>query len=507
MTAAGKITASRVQTGDRVLVKVYDRSNEADHATLDFRGKDRALGIAWTKTGAGVTVARVLFVEALQVTGGRRDRRVYNIHTTEGVLEHNAPAQTLILAPEDAAGIKRAHAEAMILNATYDAYPVAEATPAEAAPVDSWPAERAADHAARVAAGEHGISPDAQTIVDDLLAEAAPEDAISLLTLAEDASHPECEAKGCDIPEGVTECRRCGAELDPFGPELTEAEATEAVRELEEEAAQDAAEYQVSPRCCTNDHSRPLRASRDHAEARAVRDHLDSARLDLGISLGMGHATAQTLQEARTAAVALSAYQKRMAELEDPARVERISESLTRVVRDPEARVVEGDVVRIHRGTRLYEVIRVESDQARDATVEDSAWEETTMARLVPCDPEDTREPGWVNVDLLHRVPPVARVRTVMIGENEELADDVLAVSGTGWERSRGIFRRPGMVSAPGSRPPLAVLIPTDGEPLEYPVGCIRIGDAVVINDRCFTVRWDGGPAEPHLEPTRWRDR
>ena len=27
--------------------------------------------------------------------------------------------------------------------------------------------------------------------------------------------HPECEEQGCDIPEGLFECRRCGAEARP----------------------------------------------------------------------------------------------------------------------------------------------------------------------------------------------------------------------------------------------------------------------------------------------------
>jgi hypothetical protein len=130
MTAAGKTTAARVQAGDRILVKHYTMENEADRPTLEWLGKERALGISTRKTGEGVTVARVLRVEARMITGGRRDKRVYDIYTTEGVLENNAPAQTMMLAPEDAAGIKRAHAEALELDKVYEAYPVAEEAPA-----------------------------------------------------------------------------------------------------------------------------------------------------------------------------------------------------------------------------------------------------------------------------------------------------------------------------------------------------------------------------------------
>jgi len=126
MTAAGKITAARVQTGDRILVKHYTMENETDRPTLEFLGTERALGISTTKTGQGVTVARVLKVEAAMTQGRRRAGRVYDIYTTEGVISNCAPAQTMIMAPEDNAGVKRAHVEALALNATYEAYPLAD---------------------------------------------------------------------------------------------------------------------------------------------------------------------------------------------------------------------------------------------------------------------------------------------------------------------------------------------------------------------------------------------
>lgn len=126
MTAKGKITAARVTAGDRILVKHYNAENVADLSVLQYLGAEHALGISTTKTGEGVTVARVLRVEAKLVTGGRRDRRVYDIHTTEGILGNNVPTQTMWLAPEDAAGIKRAHAEALELDKVYEAYPLAE---------------------------------------------------------------------------------------------------------------------------------------------------------------------------------------------------------------------------------------------------------------------------------------------------------------------------------------------------------------------------------------------
>lgn len=114
--AQGKENAANIKVGDRILVKHYNQENEADRATLEWLGKDRALGISRTKTGEGVTVARVLEVQAVMVQGRRAQRR-YNIITTEGVLENNAPIQTMIMAPEDAAGIKRAHVEALAQEA------------------------------------------------------------------------------------------------------------------------------------------------------------------------------------------------------------------------------------------------------------------------------------------------------------------------------------------------------------------------------------------------------
>jgi predicted DNA binding protein len=455
MTAKGKITAARVQAGDRILVKVYDRSNTEDHAILDHLKKDWALGIATTLTGTGVRVARVLSVEAYTVQGGRRAARAYDIHTTEGTLGNNVAHQTMLLAPETPAAVKRAHAEALELDRTMDAYPVA----------------------------------DAQEIVETVLAEADPADAFAL-------------------------------------EELTEAEVAEEIAALELEQAQDAAEYQVSPaspeearladarlaaaeltdyQAAVAELDAGQRASLAAGSPVAVVDHAQAERVVAAL-LGAGSASVITGGAGRATTVqAVDPADL----LEDPARVERVSESLTAQVRDPEARVVQGDVVRIHRGARLYEVVRVEEDLSRDATDPTSQWEKTVMARLIPLDPEDTRDPGWVSADLLHRVPPVAKVTTVMVEPYQELADDLVVVAGTGWEESRGVYRQPGLVSSPGSRPPFGVLIPASpqDDPWTRPVGCLRIGDAIVINGRCFQVVWDGGPGEPRLEPSRMRNR
>lgn len=105
MTAAGKINASNVQAGDRIIVK----------ARYDAEGHERITESA-TKTGEGVFVARVISKTFRAAQGRYEARGKYVIGTTAGSFEA-APIQTMWLAPEDAAGVKRAHAEALTEDA------------------------------------------------------------------------------------------------------------------------------------------------------------------------------------------------------------------------------------------------------------------------------------------------------------------------------------------------------------------------------------------------------
>lgn len=100
MTAKGKINASKVQAGDRIIVKVS--------ADGTVRPSD-------TKTGEGVQVCRVTD-KGTRAAGQYEARGKYIVHTSVGSFEA-APIQTMWLAPEDAAGIKRAHVEALVENA------------------------------------------------------------------------------------------------------------------------------------------------------------------------------------------------------------------------------------------------------------------------------------------------------------------------------------------------------------------------------------------------------
>jgi hypothetical protein len=99
MSAKGRINASKVDVGTRILVQpgaVY-----AGDTVIPAR----------TKTGEGVIVTTVI----------RKDKatnwRGYRIVTNAGIFRAE-PIQTMWLAPEDSAGIRRAHVEALETNAS-----------------------------------------------------------------------------------------------------------------------------------------------------------------------------------------------------------------------------------------------------------------------------------------------------------------------------------------------------------------------------------------------------
>lgn len=95
MTAKGKINASAVNNTHRIIVNTNSGAYEGD-----------SVRPSQTKTGEGVVVTRVL--DKLKCS----NRRGYMIVTGEGSF-YAEPIQTMILAPEDPAGIKRAHVEAL----------------------------------------------------------------------------------------------------------------------------------------------------------------------------------------------------------------------------------------------------------------------------------------------------------------------------------------------------------------------------------------------------------
>jgi hypothetical protein len=101
MTAKGKINASNVNETHRIIVKVSADGTVRESAT---------------KTGEGVQVARVIAKTFRAAQGPYEARGKYVIETSAGTFEA-APIQTMWLAPEDAAGVKRARAEAELVQA------------------------------------------------------------------------------------------------------------------------------------------------------------------------------------------------------------------------------------------------------------------------------------------------------------------------------------------------------------------------------------------------------
>lgn len=97
MTAKGKINASNVQAGHRIIIKVTETGSIHESRN---------------KTGEGVQIVRVLGKTFRAASGPYEARGKYIITTSAGSFEC-APIQTMWLAPEDAAGIKRAHVEAL----------------------------------------------------------------------------------------------------------------------------------------------------------------------------------------------------------------------------------------------------------------------------------------------------------------------------------------------------------------------------------------------------------
>lgn len=130
MTAKGKINASKVTTEHRIIVKVS--------ADGTVRPSD-------TKTGEGVQVARVTG-KGMRAAGQYEARGKYIVETSAGSFEA-APIQTMWLAPEDPAGVKRAQVEAIEENKRQNR----AATPAEVAAPAEADVIRTAAEAARTA--------------------------------------------------------------------------------------------------------------------------------------------------------------------------------------------------------------------------------------------------------------------------------------------------------------------------------------------------------------------
>lgn len=187
--AAGKVNASEATEGMRIIVKVsYDAEG---HATVSP---------SRTKTGEGVFVARII-EKGFRAAGRYEARGKYVIHTSAGSFDA-APIQTMFLAPEDTAGIKRAMVEAQAEDEARTA--AAELAAAQ----EVAPTERAATYNAATgtedAAAEHEVT----TIeCENEWHRTAPVRALILC--------PECPVELPSSPD--TECPLCGGPLASDG--------------------------------------------------------------------------------------------------------------------------------------------------------------------------------------------------------------------------------------------------------------------------------------------------
>lgn len=136
MTAKGKITASALQIGDRIICKSGTYSEETASQWASIQAGDPYFHESRTKTGANVVIVRVTG-KSFRAASGRYERQGrFVIETTGGTFEA-AGCQTMWLAPEDPAGIKRAHVEALAEDADRAAeIERAAASAAEAAVAD-----------------------------------------------------------------------------------------------------------------------------------------------------------------------------------------------------------------------------------------------------------------------------------------------------------------------------------------------------------------------------------
>lgn len=131
MTAKGKINASNVRINDRIIVRTNDERTACTWSA--------------TKTGENVIVARVTGKSFRAAQGPYEARGKFVIETTAGTMQDADPIQTMWLAPEDAAGIKRAYAEAVAEDAQDGAWAGRHGITVWSA--EQWRAGREADHA------------------------------------------------------------------------------------------------------------------------------------------------------------------------------------------------------------------------------------------------------------------------------------------------------------------------------------------------------------------------
>lgn len=456
MPALGKTNASRVQVGDRILARVT--------GTGAF--------VSDTKTGPGVQVVRVTGKgQGGNVTryGTVSRRMTYNVETTAGTLENLAPIQTMWLAPEDPAGVKRAHVEALAEDLIHPEWTTARTVEDMAREELDLLAPEVTGETALAAIGGCWAG---GALTGKALKAHADGDYVLALALAADQKALQ-EAGGPDAYHPETLAER---------PHLAQAET------LGDVAADllDMVEPVPMP-------SLDAYRAGGFPAARKVLDR-KLGWTDLGVTSGGVEVLVAPMGTPEPGPEDLSDLAVTLAGAE---LAEHLEPEEVRAPLDPSLKCQPRDVVTIHRGTRLYRVARVVKDHGRNNLTGELV--DHTMAQVAPVDPEDERDAQWVHLDLLHVRRPVARVTTEEVTERVRQTREVFQVEG----QDRPVAVRTILVDS--ARLPQATLIPNWAGVHPEPVATLRVGEALVVDGRCYAVKLKEERAT--LVPAPHRDR
>jgi hypothetical protein len=204
----GAALADMVSRGERPRILVDGESDQS--AAIGGRtGSDRLVIPTTRKTG--VQTVLVTGVQIRMDRSARRAVRLYDFVTSAGRLTVYG-VNTIMLAPEDAAAVKRAHAEALLMDAemTHHAVETSETVPAGISVAESN--RRVREAYARRAATT--VPAELETWETDLLASESDTS----------NAHYACDTHGAVCPTGEhhghrsQECPRCLAETVPAEP-------------------------------------------------------------------------------------------------------------------------------------------------------------------------------------------------------------------------------------------------------------------------------------------------
>lgn len=468
MTAQGKITATGIVTELAAGRRVRILLERTEVGTLAVTSKK--------------TSAETLEVTEYRVAQGRTmgSRRRYVFLTSAGVTMDFSPSQTFLLAPEDAAGIKRAHVEALAEDAKWEE--VDRRQEAEAPTTD--------DAVTALVLADRQAQTDARVM--EALEAGQPEDGLEVPT-----KESTLAAIGGCWTGGTYTGHALAAWADgDYASAMTYVNSQKALQAT------------ADPEALLPDHQERMAQAETLGQvAQEVLDMVDPAPAPVWVATLAGMVTIPWLMDRpRPEHFRELAPGVAVAPIGDPAPTAEDLSDLTAALAaedlenigegDPfptpaDPKAVTMDVVTIHRGDRLYEVIQLDDMSSVDG-----------LARVAPCDPEDHRDPFWVSLDLLHVRPPVAIVETHPITERVRQTQALFTVAG---QEGVYVIRT---VLTDSRRLPEASLAQLPGvEGSVALAGHLRSGEALVVDGRTFRVLDLEGTGDLTLEPARWRSR